>query len=51
MAIFCSTQIENERLCVSISIEGTQDVFKGIGRNTRFAKSAAAKYALYKLCA
>jgi len=41
--------MEDERVCTSISIEGIQDVYKGVGRNTRFAKNAAAKYALYQL--
>jgi len=44
-----STRIEDGRICVTISIAGTQHVFKGVGRNTRFAKNAASKYALHVL--
>jgi dsRNA-specific ribonuclease len=41
-------ELPDGRLCVSIEFGGDQ-IFKGVGKNSKAAKTAAAKYALSRL--
>jgi dsRNA-specific ribonuclease len=41
-------ELPDARLCVSIEFEGDK-IFKGVGKNSKAAKTAAAKYALSQL--